>query len=81
MKDTPPTKKNSQESYINTGVRLPVALHTELRDAAERNGRSMNAEIIARLQAEPVYVALADIKRQSTAMKAMMREILDLVRK
>lgn len=34
-------------------VRLPDGLRDEIKAAAEANGRSMNAEIVARLQNQP----------------------------
>lgn len=40
----------NQDEYIKTALRLPRALHAAVQDAAERAGRSMNAEIVARLQ-------------------------------
>lgn len=39
-----------QDDYIKTALRLPRELHTELTGAADREGRSLNSEIIARLQ-------------------------------
>jgi hypothetical protein len=52
---------------------MPRELHAEIQATAENNGRSMNAEIVARLQASPldtVLDELADLKR-------MMRTLLD----
>lgn len=40
----------SQDDYIRTALRLPRDLHKEVQDSAEKNNRSMNAEIVARLQ-------------------------------
>lgn len=39
-----------QDDYIKTALRLPRELHKRVQDLADANGRSMNAEIIARLQ-------------------------------
>jgi hypothetical protein len=69
----PPTQKQTQTDYIQTAVRMPRELHAEIQATAENNGRSMNAEIVARLQASPldtVLDELADLKR-------MMRTLLD----
>lgn len=41
---------NPQDEFIKTALRLPRTLHKDVQDAAEANGRSMNAEIVARLQ-------------------------------
>jgi hypothetical protein len=39
-----------QDNYIKTAFRLPRDLHGELTAVAESKGRSLNAEIIERLQ-------------------------------
>lgn len=75
----PPTQKPAQSDYIQSAVRLPRQLHSEIQDAAARNGRSMNAEIIARLQAGPVVELLAGLARDVAEIKTMDREILDAV--
>ncbi|MBC7490075.1 MAG: Arc family DNA-binding protein [Glaciimonas sp.] len=56
---------------------MPSDLRAELKDAGERNGRSMNAEIIARLQAAPITDRLDRIERDISEIKAMLREMLD----
>lgn len=38
------------EDIIKTALRLPRPLHTRILGAAEASGRSMNAEIVARLE-------------------------------
>lgn len=40
----------TQDDYIKTALRLPRALHAELHTSAESKGRSLNAELIDRLQ-------------------------------
>lgn len=71
----PPIKKNSQKSYISTNVRLPPELHEEIRVSAELNGRSANAEIIARLQANNSAAILSEL----ADLKSLVRKILDQV--
>lgn len=39
-----------QDDYIKTQVRLPSDLHARIQLAAEKTGRSMNAEILSRLE-------------------------------
>lgn len=39
----------NQEHYVSTGLRLPPQLHADLVEAAERSGRSLNAEMLSRL--------------------------------
>jgi hypothetical protein len=69
----PPVQKHIQKDYVQSAVRLPRSLRQELKDAAERNGRTMNAEILARLQASP----LDEIKQQNEELKKMLRQVLD----
>lgn len=40
-----------QDDYLKTALRLPRELHAKLMDAARASGRSLNAELIARLEA------------------------------
>lgn len=51
----------TQDDFIKTALRLPRGLHTTLQAAAESSGKSMNAEIIARLQSNPEAVAATTI--------------------
>jgi hypothetical protein len=53
----------TQDDYVKTALRLPRGLHGEVMAAAEANGRSFNAEIIARLSARALQEDIADIKR------------------
>ena len=39
-----------QDDYIKTALRLPSDLHARIQVAAENAGRSMNAELIHRLE-------------------------------
>jgi hypothetical protein len=72
----PPTQTKTQIDYVQTAVRMPRALHEELKAAAKYNGRPMNAEILSRLQASP----LEEVKRQNEELKRLVREVLDQVR-
>lgn len=40
-----------QDDWHKTALRLPKALHATIHDAAAKNGRSFNAELVARLEA------------------------------
>jgi len=44
-------RPKQQEDYLKTALRLPRGLHAKLHEATEATGRSLNAEIVARLQA------------------------------
>lgn len=39
----------SQAEYVKTALRLPPDLHEKLHEAADKRGRSLNAEILERL--------------------------------
>ena len=71
----PPITKTSQKDYVQSAVRFPPQLRDDLRAAAARNGRSFNAEVIARLQANPVADVLAEVRE----VKALVRRVLDQV--
>jgi hypothetical protein len=68
-----PSKKLDQSSYRKTSFRIPPDLYDEITADAERNGRSINAEIIARLRADQ----FADILSEMADVKAMIRKLLD----
>lgn len=40
----------NQDDFLKTALRMPRDLHEQIQSAAKATGRSMNAEIIARLQ-------------------------------
>ncbi len=44
------TRKSGQAEYVKTALRMPPALHELLHKAAERNHRTFNGEILARLE-------------------------------
>lgn len=69
----PPTKKLSQSHYIKTALRLPPDLHSALQADAERAGRSLNAEILARLQDR------GEIAAELAVIRTTLRKILDAV--
>ena len=69
----PPIKKVSQKDYVHSAVRLPPALRDEIRAAAERNGRSVNAEILARLQSGPADAVMIELAR----LRAMVQQLID----
>lgn len=58
----------NQDDFLKTALRIPRDLHEQIQSAAKATGRSMNAEIVARLQQsfEPTtrmhqsFVSLAD---------------------
>ncbi|HEX8610190.1 MAG TPA: Arc family DNA-binding protein [Telluria sp.] len=70
---TPPFKKTTQAEFIKTALRLPPDLHAEIRAEAERNGHSMNTEILVRLRAG----APDHVPAELSEIKAMLQTVLD----
>lgn len=68
-----------QDEYIKTALRLPRDLHKEIKEAAEYNGRSMNAEIIARLDSKPKGTTLDDLARQNKDLRALVQRIIEAI--
>ncbi len=69
----PPAKKNPQPNYIKSAIRLPPELHAEVSAAAEHNGRSLNAEIIARLRDSKTTDVLADLAE----LKQLVQKLIE----
>lgn len=74
----PPIKQPTQDDYIKTSLRIPRELHSKLLGAAEYHGRTLNAEILDRLQAGPLFDLLHALARDNAEMKAMIKEMHDL---
>lgn len=68
----PPLKKTTLVP-VKTALRLPPGLHQELHQAAELNIRSLNAEIVARLQVN----RLDELDRKIDEVRLMLRQLLD----
>jgi hypothetical protein len=67
-----------QDDFVKTALRLPRALHIEIQAAAEASGRSMNAEMIDRLQAQPGQAMLAAMLDR---VRSSEGELLETARK
>ena len=63
MKEQPPKKPP-----IKTAMRLPADLHADLQDVAEREGHSMNTEIVSRLTAAAGGASLAGVMKQNRTL-------------
>lgn len=72
----PPLQQPKQKNYVKTAIRIPTPLHEALILAAERNGHSLNAEMLTRLNASPID----ELKRQNDELKMMLREVLNHLR-
>lgn len=68
-----------QDDYIRTALRLPRDLHAEIQDAAEAAGRTMNAEIIARLSGYPAGATLEQLAKQNVKTQEMIQQIIDAI--
>jgi hypothetical protein len=69
----PPVQKPVHTDSVQTSLRIPRQLHATLQAEADRNARSLNAEILLRLQASP----LDEVRKQHAEIKAMLRALLD----
>lgn len=66
-----------QDEYHRTALRLPKDLHRQVRLAAEASGRTMNAELLARIAGADEVATNKELVRQNAELKAMLREVLD----
>lgn len=41
---------SNQDDFIKTALRLPRNIHAQIQESAEKHGRSMNSEIVSRLE-------------------------------
>ncbi|MDQ1921681.1 toxin-antitoxin system HicB family antitoxin [Massilia pseudoviolaceinigra] len=71
----PPTKKTTQAEYIKTALRLPPDLHAEIQAEADRQGHSMNTEILFRLRA----AAPGRLPAELDEIKAMLQKVVDAI--
>jgi Arc-like DNA binding dprotein len=55
---------------VALNVRLPVGLHRVLVEVARRHGRSLNAEIVERLEEYPELMGWAEIREAGHAQAA-----------
>ena len=76
-----------QDDYHRMGMRLPRDLHQRLHDAAAESGRSLNGEIVARLQASfeagpgsqaAVTMARLQFERTEVEVESLARRLATL---
>lgn len=72
----PPVQQPKQTDYVKTAIRLPRSLHEALTEAATQNDRSLNDEMLARLNTSP----FEEMKRQNEELKMMLRQVLTHLR-
>lgn len=66
-----------QDDIIKTAIRLPRDLHADIISSAAYHGRTMNAEMIARLSNQQHATTLADIANQNIRTQEMIQVIID----
>lgn len=68
---------NSEKSKsVTTQIRLSSELHEQIKDAANRSGRSMNAEIVRRLSGMEDGDAISELKARLRLAEGYNRERL-----
>lgn len=70
-----PKKNIDADERIRTTLRVPAPLYDSLQESAMRNGHSMNAEILGRLEGKDLH----ELKQQNLEIMAMLRDILDKI--
>jgi hypothetical protein len=68
----------TQDDYIKTALRLPRNLHSRLINSAQQTGKSMNAEMIARLSASFDAEARKP-KKETEALAAQQADLQKIV--
>jgi hypothetical protein len=66
-----------KQSYSKRTVRLPDDLIAKMDAEADRNGRSFNAEIIAKLNEAYAQPTLADLGLKQDEMRQLVRQVLE----
>jgi hypothetical protein len=68
-----------QNDYIKTALRLPRKLHSCIQESAGRSGRSMNAEIISRLESSfrGEQERIDQLAAEVAALRRLIEERLD----
>jgi hypothetical protein len=62
----------NQHDFVKTALRLPKGLHADIQAAAATSGRSMNAEIIDRLQSGSSDATAALLRRLEGSERALL---------
>lgn len=66
-----------QLTFSKRTLRLPTDLLTKADAEAERNGRSFNAEVIAKLNEAYAQPTLADLIQKQDEMRQLVRQVLE----
>ena len=72
----PPIQKTTLGKPVKTTIRLSAEAHAELQATATLHKRSMNAELMARIQGGQIVA----LRRDVAELKVMVGTILDILR-
>lgn len=64
---------------IKTSLYLPPELRESVKSAAKANGRTMNAEILARVTEAEDRATFKQLVRQNEEFRKLMREMLEQI--
>ena len=67
------------DNLVKTTWRIPADLYEELKEASVHGGTSINAIATDRLRAASVRARFDKVDRELSALKKMMREMLDQI--
>lgn len=69
--------RNADTEIVSTRLRLPAGLHRMLKQAAKRNGRSMNDEILWSIAQQLGPEAHRYIAEMEIAQREMLQGVMD----
>lgn len=67
----------SKVELVKTSVRLPPETLANLKSTAKLHGRTMNAEVLARVSESEDRATFRQLIKQNDELRALMREMLD----
>lgn len=77
MRNNCAMEKKPKPKNPPTTVRLPAPLHEEVKSAAQKEGHSMNDEIILRLRLYPIEKRLDRIEQDNVELRRMVQRLID----
>lgn len=73
------TNPGPETEPIKTSLYLPRDLRAAVKLAAKANGRTMNAEILARVTEAEDRATFRQLVKQNDELRALMREMLERI--
>lgn len=64
---------------VKTSLYLPLDLREAVQSAAKANGRTMNAEILARITETEDRATFRHLVKQNDELRALMREMIERI--